>query len=129
KAKQKLPKNGITVLAGVNLDSHISQNAILQIYNPIGDSHCGFQLLPAAIFKEKDNNILGYDVNGFMVVLSHVIPGNTSKHWFYAPECAQLASDTYNVLIAVFAEDSEASLFFLPFGQKPDCYRKHIILH
>ncbi|CAG8804535.1 22253_t:CDS:2, partial [Dentiscutata erythropus] len=33
------------------------------------------------------------------------------NYWFYTPECAQLASDTFNVLVVIFGADPTTSLF------------------
>ncbi|CAG8748638.1 24465_t:CDS:2, partial [Gigaspora margarita] len=54
--KQKVDKNNIMLhLPGVNLDSQISQSAIFQVYDLLGDGNCGFQSLAMAIFKEEEN--------------------------------------------------------------------------
>ncbi|CAG8465578.1 7409_t:CDS:2, partial [Gigaspora margarita] len=55
--------------------------------------------------------------------------GTSQEYWFYAPECAQLASDTYNVPVIVFGANSNTSLLFLLFEQKPGLRRKPIVLH
>ncbi|CAG8829323.1 22878_t:CDS:1, partial [Cetraspora pellucida] len=74
-------------------------------------------------------NILGYDTSRLISVLSCFQPGCSREYWFYVPECAQLASDTFNIPIAAFSEDSTSSLFFLPFDKKPGRRKKPIILH
>ncbi|CAG8591471.1 17950_t:CDS:1, partial [Cetraspora pellucida] len=73
-------------------------------------------------------NILGYNVKRLINVLSYIKPGCSQEYWFYTPECAQLASDAFNVPVAVFCENSASSLLFLPFDQRPGCYKKPIIL-
>ncbi|CAG8782311.1 37982_t:CDS:2 [Gigaspora margarita] len=54
--------------------------------------------------------------------------GTSQEYWFYAPEYAQLASDTYNMLVIVFGANPNASLLFLPFEQKPGLRRKPSVL-
>ncbi|CAG8843408.1 734_t:CDS:2, partial [Gigaspora margarita] len=48
----------------------------------------------------------GYDVSRLNEVLSYMKSGIASqKYWFYSPECAQLASDTFNVPNIVLAAE------------------------
>ncbi|CAG8826655.1 17364_t:CDS:2 [Gigaspora margarita] len=128
--------------------SSISQDMILYVYNPISDGHCGFRSLAVALFKDekkwqdikvtmKDqltkqkelyNNKLGYNIDQLMAVLTCIEPICSWEFWFYSSECAQLASDTFNVPIVVFGADPEASLYFLPYNQKPGRRKKPIIL-
>ncbi|CAG8779122.1 16716_t:CDS:1, partial [Cetraspora pellucida] len=101
---------------------HISQDMILQVHNPISDSHYGFRSLAIAFFKDEKrwqnvkvtikgqltkkkqlyNNILGYNINQLIVVLSYIEPVCLQEFWFYSPECAQLASNTFNMPVVVF---------------------------
>ncbi|CAG8694023.1 31043_t:CDS:2 [Gigaspora margarita] len=80
--------------------------------------------------KKKDfyNKTLGYDINRLINGLSYLELGTSQEYWFYAPECAQLASDTYNIPVIVFGVKPNASLLFLLFEQKPGLYRKPIVL-
>ncbi|CAG8436991.1 10491_t:CDS:2 [Ambispora gerdemannii] len=112
--KRKTNNDMMLHLADIKPDPCISQNLILQVYNPIGDDFY--------------NNVLGYDINRLMAVLLCMISGCSQEYWFYAPECAQLASDTFNIPIIVFGTDSNASLSFLPFDQKPGLRKRPIIL-
>ncbi|CAG8835121.1 1052_t:CDS:2, partial [Gigaspora margarita] len=107
KAMQKLDKNNkILCLSNINIDPYVPQDAILQIHNPIG-----------------------YDVNRLTTILSYIMPGRSSQeYWFYSPECAQLASDTFNMLVIVFEMNTAASIFFLLFKQKPGLHKRLIIL-
>ncbi|CAG8784903.1 5649_t:CDS:2, partial [Gigaspora margarita] len=69
---------------------------------------------------------LGYDVNRLDEVLSYMESGNAlQKYWFYSPECAQLASDTFNVPVIVLAAENYS---FMPLNQEPDFCKKPIIL-
>ncbi|CAG8812594.1 41021_t:CDS:2 [Gigaspora margarita] len=81
------------------------QNATLQIHDP------------------KDD---GYDVNRLDEVFSYMESGNAlQKYWFYSPECAQLASDSFNVPVIVLAAENYS---FMPLNQEPDFCKKPIIL-
>ncbi|CAG8731209.1 45823_t:CDS:1 [Gigaspora margarita] len=147
--KQKVDKNNVMLhLPGINLDSRISQSAIFQVYDLLGNSNCSFQSLAIAIFKEEENwqdvknimrsylveradfysKVLGYNINQLTAVLTCMISGCSQKYWFYVPECAQLASDTFNIPIIVFGVDPNASCFFLPFDKKPGLRKRPIIL-
>ncbi|RIB05087.1 hypothetical protein C2G38_2220621 [Gigaspora rosea] len=134
---------------GVYINPNIPQDAILQVYDPIGDSHCRFRSLVIAILKDENRwrdvkviirdylskrremygNILGYDVKQLIDILSYTEPEYLQDYWFYIPECAQLASDAFNVPVVIFGADPTASFFFLPFNQKPGRRKKSIILH
>ncbi|CAG8803621.1 17159_t:CDS:2, partial [Cetraspora pellucida] len=133
-------------LFGLELDLRIPQNAI---HNPLGDGYCGFRSLAVAIFKEEKkwqdvkavmksqltkwqhfySNILGYNTDRLMNVLSYIQPECSQEYWFYSPKCAQIASDTFNVPVAIYGIDLMTSLLFLPFDQKPGRHKKPIILH
>ncbi|CAG8702157.1 2699_t:CDS:2 [Dentiscutata erythropus] len=131
KVKKEFDKNNTTLshLSGLSLDSRIPQNAVLEVHNLLGDGHCGFQSLAVAIFQEEGK---WQDVKIAMksqLTKQQYIYGCSREYWFYVPECAQLASDTFNIPIAAFSEDSTSSLFFLPFDKKPGSRKKPIILH
>ncbi|CAG8504376.1 26148_t:CDS:2, partial [Gigaspora margarita] len=111
KAMQKLDKNNkILCLSNTNIDSYVPQDAILQIHNPIDDGNCGFWSLDIAIFKNKE------------------LWGSLQEYWFYSPEYAQLALDTFNAPVIVFGMNTTASIFFLLFKQKPGLHKRPIIL-
>ncbi|CAG8681205.1 3509_t:CDS:1, partial [Cetraspora pellucida] len=118
------------------------------VHDLIGDGYCGFQSLSVAIFQEEKKwqdiktamksqltkqqymySILGYDTNQLMIVLSYIQSRCPREYCFYVPECAQLASDMFNISVAIFGKDSTSSLLFLPFNQKPGHHKKPIILH
>ncbi|CAG8852933.1 19311_t:CDS:1, partial [Gigaspora margarita] len=116
---------------GVYINPNIPQDAILQVYDPIGDGYCGFRSLAIAILKDKNrwqgvkvivndylskqeemySNILGYDVKRLIDILLYAEPECSQDYWFYIPECAQLASHAFNVPVVIFGADPTASLF------------------
>ncbi|CAG8615643.1 11637_t:CDS:2 [Gigaspora rosea] len=63
-----------------------------------------------------------------LVMVTVDFGGSSQEYWFYSPECAQLASDTFNVPVIVFGMNTAASIFFLPFKQKPGLRKRPIIL-
>ncbi|CAG8711571.1 19949_t:CDS:2, partial [Gigaspora rosea] len=79
--------------------------------------------------EEIYSNILGYNIKWLIDVLSYTEPEYPQDYWFYMPECAQLASDAFNVLVVIFGANPIASLFFLLFNQKPGRRKKPIILY
>ncbi|CAG8626828.1 13418_t:CDS:2 [Ambispora gerdemannii] len=52
--KRKTDNDMMLHLADIKSDPRISQNLILQVYNPIEDNNCGFRLLVMAIFKNEE---------------------------------------------------------------------------
>ncbi|CAG8698244.1 12055_t:CDS:1, partial [Cetraspora pellucida] len=92
------------------------------MHNPISNSHCGFRSLAVTFFKDEEkwkdvkfvmkdqlikqkelySNILGYNMNHLIAVLSYLSQTCQMELWFYSPECAQLASDIFNVPVIVF---------------------------
>ncbi|CAG8719827.1 3953_t:CDS:1, partial [Cetraspora pellucida] len=126
----------------------ISQDIILHVHNPISDGYCGFRSLAVAFFKDEEkwkdvkfvikdqlikqkelySNILEYNMNYLMTVLSYLSQTCLIKFWFYFPECAQLASDTFNMPVIVFGTGPATTLLFLPYNQKPGRRSKPIIL-
>lgn len=150
--KQKLDDNDNDIVtahpSSICANPYIPQDTISQIHNPIGDGHCGFRSLAIAIFKEEKkwqdvkiamrkylnkqeemyDNILGYDIKRLTAVLSYLEPECPHDYWFYTPECAQLASDTFNIPVVAFGADPTSSMLFLPFDKKPGRRKKPIIL-
>ncbi|CAG8837895.1 39115_t:CDS:2 [Gigaspora margarita] len=124
-----------------NVDLCDPQNVTLQIHDPKDDGNCGFRSLAIAIFRNEEcwrkikakmkshfdeqNDLykkLGYDVNRLDEVLSYMESGNAlHKYWFYSPECAQLASDTFSVPVIVLAAENYS---FMPLNHEPDFCKK-----
>ncbi|CAG8832151.1 10352_t:CDS:2, partial [Gigaspora margarita] len=95
--RKKLDKNGMAALHSPSTysNSYISQDMILQVHNPISDGH----------YEERWQDI--------KVTMKNLLD---EQKEFYADI---LASDAFNVPIAVIGADSAACLFFLPYNQKP----------
>ncbi|CAG8689672.1 15551_t:CDS:1, partial [Cetraspora pellucida] len=144
---QKLDTNKENIINAYS-NLQVFQDMILHVHNPISDGYCGFRSLAVAFFKDEEKwkdvkfmmksqlikhrelygNILGYDINRLMAVLSYLEPMCSMEFWFYSLECAQLASDAFNVPVIIFGTDPTTSLFFLPYNQKPGRRRKPVIL-
>ncbi|CAG8451623.1 9008_t:CDS:2, partial [Scutellospora calospora] len=121
KIDKKLDKgNTFLHLFGLELDLRISQNA---------------QDVKAAIKSQLTkwqhfySNILGYNTDQLMNILSYIQPECSQEYWFYSLECVQIASDMFNMLVAIYSIDLMTSLLFLPFDQKSRHRKKLIILH
>ncbi|CAG8609398.1 9025_t:CDS:2, partial [Dentiscutata heterogama] len=52
--------------------------------------------------KELYSNILGYNINYLITVLSYLNQICLIEYWFYSSEYAQLASDIFNIPVTVF---------------------------
>ncbi|CAG8837892.1 36009_t:CDS:2, partial [Gigaspora margarita] len=81
---------------------------------------------PKSIIEQSSNNTYLPEVYSSLQVPQEMIlkvhdpvePECLQNYWFYTPECAQLASDTFNVPVVIFGADPITSLYFLPFGKK-----------
>ncbi|CAG8824498.1 9024_t:CDS:2, partial [Cetraspora pellucida] len=85
--EQKLDTNKENIINAYS-NLQVPQDIILHVHNPISDGYCGF--------RELYGNILGYDINHLMAVLSYLEPMCPMEFWFYSLKCAQLASDAFN---------------------------------
>ncbi|CAG8563728.1 7053_t:CDS:2, partial [Scutellospora calospora] len=104
--ENKMSLNKTVIKHTLYTSSQISQDMILQVHNPIGDSHCGFRSLAVAILKDEKRwqeikitmrdylvereemygNILGYNFKQLMDILSYIKPECSQDYWFYTPE-------------------------------------------
>ncbi|CAG8761552.1 8170_t:CDS:2, partial [Racocetra persica] len=75
------------------LNSRIPVDDVDQICNPKSDE----------VYKDW----LGYDIDLLKRILESRASPCTSSLWFLSPNCAQLAADTFSVLIAIFDEKDE----------------------
>lgn len=93
----------------------IPKAAVESVYNPRGDGNCGFRALAHAIYGNED---LYEDVKSRMlahfrqkkhihyrgddaVAIESVLARNSGK-WFMAPECVQIAANTFQRPIAFY---------------------------
>lgn len=95
--------------------SNIPKKAVESVYNPAGDGNCGFRALAWAIYG---NEHLYEDVKTRMAIqfLSNkhtmykkddapkieAVLAKGSGKWFMAPECVQIAADTFQRPIAFY---------------------------
>ncbi|CAG8671930.1 19119_t:CDS:2 [Dentiscutata erythropus] len=79
--------------------------------------------------SSNDTMMSGIKLNPLILHNAVLQPECLQKYWFYVLEYAQLASDTFNIPIAVFGVDSTSSFLFLLFNQKPGRHKKPIILN
>ncbi|CAG8459242.1 8387_t:CDS:2, partial [Cetraspora pellucida] len=125
-------------IENVNSSNSLLNGSVLniedQICNPKSDSNCRFRALAIAIRGNEENwnlvklamngqlnkcievykDWLGYNIDLLKRILESRASLCTSSLWFLSPDCAQLAADTFSVLIAIFDEkDEQCAMFFL----------------
>jgi hypothetical protein len=105
-----------------------------KLLNVLGDGQCGFRCLAAAVYGSEEDwkvvkstmflqlatymefydELFGQD-NRLMSVLQHLESPCSENLWFYTPDCAQLAADTFQRTIAIFdLERPDYSLLYIP---------------
>jgi hypothetical protein len=108
------------------------------VHNPKADGHCGFRALALALGMSEDDHgmvkaqmhqyyisrkafyvdELGYNHNQLIAVLQDNSIHCPTTSWFYVPDCAQLAADTFGAVI-VFLDmggTGGESCMYLPLG-------------
>ncbi|CAG8632669.1 19617_t:CDS:2, partial [Cetraspora pellucida] len=131
------------------LNPRISTDDVDQIYNPKSNSNCGFHALAIAITENEKNcylvklainnqlnkhmkiykDWLGYNINLLKQILEFQELPYPSLLWFLSPDCAQLATNTFSVSIAIFNEKDEQCTMFFLLESVPIHGRNPIILH
>ena len=146
-ASAQLPESKKEIFDGIVVEkktkrvpSSIPEN-ILQPHdtNVLGDGNCGFRCLALHLFGDENKwaeikkemlqfslskmgiyeGVFGYSAIRFKNVL------RKNAAWFFTPDCAQLAADTFRMPLVVFESDGD-SITFLPVFQSVE--QKAVIL-
>jgi hypothetical protein len=118
-------------------------------YNPEGDGNCGFRSIAYALYgdgkryDEIKNSMMVYLKAHKDWYLAHEVFMNeeidkmnellsmrgsvSSQHWFYSPDCCQLAADTF--LNPIQFHSPDGAMLYLPFTSTSFFKTKPIILH
>jgi hypothetical protein len=100
------------------------------------DGQCGFRSLAVAIYGHEDSwqriktdmlqyylqnaekyrNFFGYEDEEILPILQDLQSPCAPSHWFYTPDCAQIAADRYCRTIAIYdaSMDASTSCLFIP---------------
>jgi hypothetical protein len=119
------------------------------VFNPVADGNCGFRVIAHGIKgDEHQYNTIKKDMHDYLVQYSdwlvelgvhlqddvekmkHILQQRGSvgvEHWFYFPDCCQLAANTF--LTPISFHSAENSILFLPITNFTYTSTKPIVLH
>jgi hypothetical protein len=127
----------------------VRTDKIDSVYNPKGDGNCGFRSLAQAL--KGDEELYGdikdqmlerlnaqkewYLENGVFIdedikKMTELLPKRglvSSQHWFYTPDCCQLAADTF--LHPIHFHTSSGAMLYLPLTSLSYFKNNPIALH